>query len=302
MSEDLNEAISLEQAVERMMAPETEPDASDETPEIEEAEGIAESDEPEVDEPEGEQDDEGDPEEEPSIELELSDGKKRKLTASEVAEGVMLKADYTRKTMALADERRQVEAAQSEIAGRMKQLEEALQVWAVPTEQEPNWAQLAAQMPPQEFNKARVQWEQRQRQAQAAREQFQALRAEQFQEQRRAEQERLFEAVPEWRDPAKFKAAATQIIDTGNKYGFSQEELAGVIDHRMLLVLRDAAAYRALQEGKPAVAKKVPAAPATLKPGPKPATGTDQKAARQKQHAKLKQSGRLDDAIALLFR
>jgi hypothetical protein len=44
-------------------------------------------------------------------------------------------------------------------------------------------------------------------------------------------------------------------------YGFSQEELATVLDHRMVQVMRDAVAFRALKAQKADVTKKVQAAP-----------------------------------------
>lgn len=298
MSENLSEAISLDQAVERMMG---ETPANDETPE-ELTEQEAEQADPETDVAEGEADDSetGDPDEEPAIEIETADGKKR-LTASQIKENLMLKADYTRKTMALADERKTIEAEKSEVSQLKQQLSEALQSWAVPTEQEPDWEQLARTKPPQEVLAAQAQWQKRQRQAQAAREQFLQLRQQQLAETVSREQEQLFTKVPEWRDPSKYTEAANTIAKTGQDYGFSLDELSGLVDHRMILVLKDAAAYRALQATKPAD-KKVPQAQPTLKPGAKTTKTEASQAARQKQREQLKRSGRIEDAIDLLFR
>jgi hypothetical protein len=49
--------------------------------------------------------------------------------------------------------------------------------------------------------------------------------------------------------------------DVTKNYGFSQEELATVLDHRMVQVMRDAVAYRALKAQKADVTKKVQSAP-----------------------------------------
>lgn len=298
MSENLSEAISLDQAVERMM--EATP-AQDETPE-EQPEQEAEQAEPdqEVAEGEAEDDEAGDPDEEPTIEIDTADGKK-KLTASQIKENLMLKADYTRKTMAIADERKAVEAEKSEVSQLKQQLSEALQSWAVPTEQEPDWEQLARTKPPQEVLAAQAQWQKRQRQAQAAREQFLQLRQQQLAETVSREQEQLFTKVPEWRDPSKYTEAANTIAKTGQDYGFTLDELQGLVDHRMILVLKDAAAYRALQATKPAE-KKVTQTQPTLKPGAKTTKTEASNAARQKQRERLKQTGRIEDALDLLFR
>lgn len=57
-------------------------------------------------------------------ELILPDGSK--WTAKELAEGVLRQKDYTRKTQALAEERRQLDSARQEIAGKAKELETGL--------------------------------------------------------------------------------------------------------------------------------------------------------------------------------
>ena len=49
--------------------------------------------------------------------------------------------------------------------------------------------------------------------------------------------------------------------DVSSKYGFSNEELANVYDHRLVRALRDAAAYQALKAQKPAVMQKAQNAP-----------------------------------------
>ncbi len=299
MSENLSEAISLDQAVERMMGATP---ANDETQDAEEVQETVEV-EPEREIAEGETvetDEEDEPKTEPSIDIDTDNGKMR-LTATQVKENLMLKADHTRKTMALADERRIVEAEKAEVSQLKQQLSEALQSWAVPTEQEPDWEQLARTKPPQEVLAAQAQWQKRQRQAQLAREQFTQLRQKELAETVTREQEQLFSKVPEWRDPAKYTEAANTIAKTGQDYGFSLDELSGLVDHRMILVLKDAAAYRALQATKPAE-KKVPQASATLKPGAKTTKTEASQAARQKQREQLKRSGRIEDAIDLLFR
>jgi hypothetical protein len=45
------------------------------------------------------------------------------------------------------------------------------------------------------------------------------------------------------------------------KYGFTNEELATVYDHRMVRIMKDAVAFRALQDQKPAITKKLQNAP-----------------------------------------
>lgn len=68
-----------------------------------------------------------------------------------------------------------------------------------------------------------------------------------------------------WAELAKAKIdkpALEKIYGATNKnYGFSQEELGNVYDHRLVTMMRDAAAYRDLQAQKATVTKKVQDAP-----------------------------------------
>lgn len=296
MTENSDGAISLEEAVERMTA---QAGADDETAEIEETEGTGDS-EPEGTETEAEAETETQ-EEEPEYEVDTGQGKRR-VKLSELLESPMLKADYTRKTQALAEERRAAEKAAAEAAQLREQLSESLQKWAVPTEPEPNWADLAQKLTPQEFNLRRVQYEQRQRQKEVARAEYHAMQERIRAETVASEREKLFEAIPDWRDEAKFLSAVKKMSDEATAYGFNPEELAGISDHRMIRVLNDAIAYRELQKAKPAIAKKVAEAKPALKPGSKPDKARETDAERQKQRARLKQTGSIADAAALILR
>ena len=145
----------------------------------------------------------------------------------------MFKADYTRKTQSLAEERKALERSAAETAQLREQLSESLKRWAVPTEAEPDWAELATKLPPQEYNLRRVQWEQRQRQKEQARAEFHAMQDQLRAEAIATERNKLLEAFPEWRDEAKFLNAAKQMADGATVYGFSAEEVGQIADHRI---------------------------------------------------------------------
>lgn len=58
------------------------------------------------------------------------------------------------------------------------------------------------------------------------------------------------------------KAALAKIYgDASKTYGFSNEELGNVYDHRLVKMMRDATAYQALKAAKPTVTKQVTNAP-----------------------------------------
>lgn len=94
----------------------------------------------------------------------------------------------------------------------------------------------------------------------------------QFQENARrvlaAETEALLAKVPAWRNPEKATQEKGEISGAlTTHYGFTAQETAQIMDHRMLLVARDAAAYRKLLANKDARVKQAREAPATARPG-----------------------------------
>lgn len=82
-----------------------------------------------------------------------------------------------------------------------------------------------------------------------------------------AENEALLAKVPAWRNPEKASLEKGEITSAlTSHYGFTQGEI-GMTDHRMLMVARDAVAYRKLLANKDARLKQAREAPATARPG-----------------------------------
>jgi len=132
----------------------------------------------------------------------------------------------------------------------------------------------------QKFNDRQAQIQQG---VQTLHEQRQAQQSEQlayFGERLQGEKQQMLNAIPEWQTQEGFEKGRSDLRNGLNKsYGFSTDELDGVfvrgesfsgIDHRLILMARDALAYRKLQEGKPAMQKKVKSAPKVAKAGIKP--------------------------------
>lgn len=83
-----------------------------------------------------------------------------------------------------------------------------------------------------------------------------------------AESEALLAKVPAWRNNEKATQERGEIAGAlTSHYGFTAQEVGAVMDHRMILVARDAAAYRKLLANKEAKVKQAREAPATARPG-----------------------------------
>ncbi len=89
--------------------------------------------------------------------------------------------------------------------------------------------------------------------------------AEQLKKQRSdlqaAEAKRLVEIMPELKKPDVYNKFWADAVDTMSEYGFSAEEMAESLDHRLYPIFRDLAAYRRARKNIPAVKQAVQSKP-----------------------------------------
>ena len=107
---------------------------------------------------------------------------------------------------------------------------------------------------------------------------YQSLTDEQKAEQReqlethlRQEQESLLEKLPEWRDDATAKDEKARLGKFLIGSGFTEQDVMGASDHRLILLARKAMLFDEGQKKVDTAKKRVAKVPKTLKPGaPKP--------------------------------
>ncbi|TXN38510.1 hypothetical protein [Methylobacterium sp. WL7] len=280
---------------------ETATEAAEETEEAREplpSEGITDEDmgeegEPEVEEPEDGEDatkdakGEDKPEEAKDAITVKIDGQEYPI--EEIKRGFMRTADYTRKTQEVAETRKQVETYQQ----RLQQSEgELAQVLDLATEitrgslpQPPSQSMIDTD--PQGYLRAQahytaeVQKLEKLVQARQSLGQQQTHQQRQAQEAAKAEQTQaaqvalqneirlMQEKLPELRTPEGRNTFFADAQKQATAYGLAPEDIAGIQDHRLLLVLKDAMAFRKLQSAKPAAVEKAKAAP-PIRPATRP--------------------------------
>jgi hypothetical protein len=108
--------------------------------------------------------------------------------------------------------------------------------------------------------------------------------------------EELTRDIKDWAKP-EFQA---KLAESGKGYGFSDQELAALIDPRYVKVLHDAHQWRALQAGKTTVQKKVLTAKPVSAPSARTAQSSAQNTKMADARARLRKSGTSADAEALL--
>jgi hypothetical protein len=243
-------------------------------------------------------------EETPFFDLEYN-GKKEKLSAKQLREGYLAKADYHRNIQkvkaeeAALQDRLKAETlkAQQEYVQRLETHKQAVTKLAgVKSMQEIE--QLSREDPAaaqQEFlrlisvNQTMQSIETEQRQA-----------AEDLRTQQQAAMKAAIQKSRETLegDIKGFAEVYPKVLETISKeYGFDPKDVAEVYDARVIKVFHDAHLYRQLQQAKPEVSKRVVAVPKVVKPGsvekPQPA-----KEQAERSFERLKKTGRMDDAVA----
>jgi len=269
-------------------------------------ESEAESEESEV-----EQEDDGEEQEQPTY-LVKAAGEEREVTLDELIKSYQLGTDYTKKSQAVAEERKVVEAERQAVqeakqmrdtyAQRLEMIEQMLQ-----PQQEENLEYLK-ETDPIGYSVKVAEMIQRDKQLAAV--QAERSRINQQQEQDRQaqmqhvvaeEMQKLSSAIPEFTDPAKGEAIRNDIRAFGKQIGFSDNELAAVYDSRAVLTLYKAMQYDKLVASKPAITKKVNEAPKAIKSGVSKPRDSNAEETR-KLKARAKSSGSVRDAASVFER
>jgi hypothetical protein len=240
-------------------------------------------------------------------------GEERDVTLDELIKSYQLGTDYTRKSQAVAEERKAVEAERSAIqeakqirdtyAERLQIIEQMLN-----QPQEEENLEYLKEVDPIGYAVKVAELSQKEKQLMQVRAERERIshqqeydRQEQLRYKINEEAQKLVAALPEYADPVKGEAIRKDVRTYGKQAGFSDDELANVYDSRAVLTLWKAMQFDKLQASKPGITKKVNDAPRTMKSGvtmPRDSNGDELK----KLKARAKQSGRVADAAAAFER
>jgi len=242
-------------------------------------------------------------------------GAERDVTLSELRDGYQMEADYRRKTSELAEQRKAFDAERENLNTELnKQFTEAQQLTGI-LEQSllaefnaVDWNSLR-QSDPAEFAAKKQEFNDRNAQIQQARgqindevraqyEQQQDEQKEKYKQILEDEKEKLVSVIPDFGNEEKARVLTANIKDYLNSQGFNDNEIGQIYDHRHLVLIRDAMAYRDLKTRQPEVKNKVVNAPKLQKPGSGQKPSGEK--VRQQLRARLKKSGRIEDAAALI--
>ena len=309
-NEETNTPVDEEVVEETQEAEEVEEETPEPESEEEEEEGqVEEETEEEVDE------EEYDVVAEEDLKYTIKvDGKDYEVDIEELKNGYQRQADYTRKSQALAEQRKETEQIQSE---RM-QLEQERQMYAnglqMLQEQQSaklqefdkvDWDTLKTEDPYQ-YMLQKDEYRDAQEKAQNVQHQQVLIQQEQAEEAQKArahfvqqEYNRLVEALPEWNDQES--TIKKDVQEYAKSVGFLPEEINQLADHRSVLVIKKAMEYDKLTTKvapKKKAVKKVPKVQKSGRGNSKEDAATE---AIKKKRARLQKSGKQQDAASVFY-
>tara|TARA_R100000315_G_scaffold7480_1_gene2435 strand:- start:413 stop:1348 length:936 start_codon:yes stop_codon:yes gene_type:complete len=239
------------------------------------------------------------------------DGKDVEVTLEELQAGYSRQADYTRKSQVLAEQRKQMEeelnATQQERQRYSSQLEQFTKDADSKLDEfkSVDWTKLKED-DPMEYALKRDQYRELQESKRMVEEEQQNLADKQqtemqqkWQEELTRQQEIMAQRLPEFVDPDKGPKLKQAIKTFAMNKGFTEQEVNSLIDARSVDVLHKAMLYENLLEAKISK-KKEKVVPKVTKPGTStPKAEIDSEKVKQ-QRSRLKRSGKVDDAAALI--
>jgi hypothetical protein len=304
---------STQDVFEQMLAAEEgeneqlETEATDEGEEAVEA-SADEADVEAVEEPEGDEEAEEAPTAAQTFRVKV-DGEEVEVPLDELLKGYSRTADYTRKTQAIAEARKNAEAEAAQAREERQRYAQTLQVLEAQLKAaqppEIDWDRLYQENPVEwvrqrELVRTRQEqqaWVENQRRALAEK---QALEEQQEAEKTlESERAKLLEQLPEWRDATKARAEKAKIVSYATeKLGFSTDEISDLYDARAVLALRKAMLYDELMTRQKDLRPKIQQKAKPMKAGVSVPVTTKSVKSRDAL-SKLQRSGSTRDAAAV---
>jgi len=232
-------------------------------------------------------------------------GEEVEVELDELIKGYQQGADYTKKSQALAEQRKAIEAERQHLEYVKQERQayaqklQALDSFLSQQNQGVN-LDVLKETDPIGYAVAVAEQSQREKQLAVVRNEQQRLAQQQQSEQQaslqnhlRQESEKLTSLIPELATP-QGDAVRKQIRDYAKSIGWTDQELGQLYDSRAVVTLYNGMKYQQLQKSKPEVNKKLLAAPKMMRSGTSapPTKSSSDKQAMQR----LRETGKVSDA------
>jgi DNA repair exonuclease SbcCD ATPase subunit len=234
-------------------------------------------------------------------------GQELDVTLDELKNGYSRDADYRRKTEELSYEKKQFmsesEKQRQDYSSKLNELNQLMSVAQEQLNAEINSADLDKLYDEDPTEAARVErrLKRKQDKLNQAVQKTQSEQQQQFESFLQDQQKKLTLKMPEFSDPAKSSQLKNNMRSYLTSYGFNDQEIAQVYDHRIVMLVNDAMKYRNMQNSKPNLAKKI------TKPGKVFSSGVKKDKAdlnltkRREKLGRLKKTGSIKDATSIFL-
>ena len=240
--------------------------------------------------------------EEPELHRVKVSGQELEVTLDELKAGYSRDSDYRQKTHSLGLEKRDLEAQKTSLRQsydtRLSELNDLIATADATVRQQQGSEDLQKLYDEDPTAAARLDYQLRQqnRQLEEVRSKAKEAQQNQYNEFLATQRELAATKIPEFADPNKADTFKVNMRNSLRNYGFNDQEIGQLADHRFLMVAKDAMSYQNLKDKKPIVQKKVANAPKVVKAGvAKSNTSSGREQIRQKI-GKLAKTGHIQDA------
>ena len=256
--------------------PETNTEPSESTPEKQEVqESQSESNETPEQESENTETTEETPTEleTPELHRVKVSGQELEVSLDELKAGYSRDSDYRQKTHTLGMEKRDLETQKNSLRqtydNRLSELNDLISTADQFVQQKQGGQDLAKlyQEDPTEAARLDFQLRQEKQHIDSLKDKARIAQTKQYETYLETQKELAATKIPEFSDPNKADSFKLNMRNSLRSYGFNDQEIGSLADHRFLMVAKDAMSFKSQKDKRPIVSKKVANAPKVLKAG-----------------------------------
>ena len=287
--------------------PKAEPSETPEKQEVQESQAESEATNEQVTENTETEETTTELQEEPNLHRLKVNGQEIEVSLDELKAGYSRDSDYRQKTHNLGIEKRELDSQKESLRQtydtRLSELNELIATADATVRQEQGSEDLQKLWEEDPTAAARLDYQMRQRNRQLddVRNKAREAQTKQYEDFLNTQRELAAQKIPEYNDPNKADQFKVNMRNSLRSYGFNDQEIGQLADHRFLMVARDAMSYKSLKDKKPIVQKKVANAPKVVKAGvAKSSTSSGREQIRNKIN-RLGKTGHLKDAQSAIM-
>jgi len=234
-------------------------------------------------------------------------GQELEVTLDELRNGYSRDADYRRKTEELSNEKRSFQSeADKQRQGyslKINELNQLMSEAQSQLNQDMNNVNLEELYEEDPTEAARVEHRMRRKQEKIsqARQKVQVEQQKQFEGFLQEQQNQLVTKMPEFADSSKSSNLKNNMRSYLQGFGFNDQEISQVYDHRIVMLVNDAMKYRNMQKAKPGIAKKITKPSKVFSSGVKSDKNDVSLLRKKEKFGRLKKSGSVQDATSIFL-